>query len=73
MWAGTEHQRTHPYGCVFCVRCEGGMHREHRTQRTHHCRCVLHVRCKGEGKGRTEHEKHTHVGVLSVFNVRAEK
>jgi len=34
MWAGTEHQRTHPHGCVFCVQCEGGCtgcteHREH--------------------------------------------
>ena len=73
MWAGTEDQRTHPHGCVFCVWCEGGCtgsteHREHTNVGVFSI-----VRREGGGKGRTKHEKHTHVGVLSVFDVRAEK
>ena len=59
---------------VFSVSgAKGGVHREHRTRRTHPCGCVLRVRREGGGKGRAKHEKHTHVGVLSVFDARVEK
>ena len=58
---------------VFSVSGAKGVQREHRTQRTHQRGCVLCVRREGGGKGRAKHEKHTHVGVLSVFDARAEK
>jgi len=66
MWVGTEH---HPYGCVFCVRCEGGCtgSTEHREDTNVGVFSVFDVR--GEAKGVPNMKNMPHGPVFCVWRV----